>query len=272
MEKKLSSYYRQRFSGDRTFFARITDTIFFVVVIALIGYRYFARQSIAWYIAILLGFALGILVLVAYRIINSMRFERFVEKERRQIEKEIALSRLSVMSESDYSKIVESIVKVENINRFKCLILSFQNIDEICADEIAKAYRQAISNKYEKVYVFSCSKLSAKASDFIDSIKNVEFVIYTQDQLFDYTKRLFPISDDEIDETIIKRENKKREERKSRYKSAFSKSRLTPYFVFGAFLLIASYFVRFSLYYRLLAGMCFGMAFTVAMLERRRDE
>lgn len=271
LEKTLNSYFKHKFSGGRSTLARIVDTVFFGFIIMLLGYRYFARQRIAWYVSAALGAAAAVLIIIAYRIISSMRFERFIVHERERIRKELVLSRLSILPETDYAKVVESIIKVERIDKRFCMVLSYQNIEEICADEIAKAYRSAVSNGYEKVYVISCSRLSAKAQDFLSANKQIAFIIYTQEKLYEYTKRLFPITDDEIDSVIIERESKKREQRRSKYKDSFAKSRLTPYFLLGGFLLLASLFVRFSLYYRLLAGLCFGMGFTVSMISRGRE-
>lgn len=118
--------------------------------------------------------------------------------------------------------------------------------------------------------LFCTSEVSREAEDFAKKCADVSISFVTSQTLAQFAQ--YEIDDDTLDECIVNWMEQEREARKKALREPFMRGRMMRYFLVAAALLIASFFVRYALYYRLLAGVCISFGFTAFWLDKTAQD
>lgn len=269
MQKVINRYYKQRISRGRGSLARIIDAIALRAALLFACYVWFRSMGLVTYVSAFLGVIAVGLASIAMKIWRDLKFEKFVVRERKNLAREEARSRLATMREDELSRAVCRILKEDGtINRGYVEVI--QRISPVDADDIASVYRAARREGENFASVFSTSGITKDAHELAEKLDGMEFRLYDESDLSERGGVADDVTDDEIDAAIVRKYTARESPVKKLKTSVFASSRVKPYVILGVVLLILSFIANGGMYYRIIASACLSFAVTTAVLDREK--
>ena len=187
--------------------------------------------------------ACGVMVFIAVRAIDGERYSRHEKRMRTEAEAEIRSIKLLLSP--------EAALKALPMNGNACFSGSAEGLD---ADELI-----GFLNSHERpLTIIAVSKPTENAERLINTLDGIEVVPI--EKCGADLRAVYPVSETEIDEYIIKKHGELlKKPRISGALFALTKERAIKYLAVGAALMLLSFFVRYAVYYRLIASLTLGI-------------
>ena len=261
--KRRTAYFRRKYCGGRGPFARIVDDIGLRLIVLIGAYLYFAPRFEKPATAVLLsGIVLGIVTLLL-RIVREISLERFIRKEMRRISRTLLCDRLLLTDMQTVAALAGGLCPQEE----RAVVL--QRALPADADALLALIRAR--RGCGKLHVFACAGFDRSAEAFAARANGL-LVLHEQKELLDAAERagMTPPQNaiDAYIEAELKRERERRKAQRLRA-SPFLRGPAKRYLVTALILLCVSFFTRYMLYYRMLAGLCMTIAAYRAIGMRR---
>lgn len=262
MDRQTLRCYKRSMRKNKSVFFTVADCVTWAIIIYVMASLFFREIGFVRHTAAYLAVCACMLYFVLYMLIDRIRFEKFLKKERRRLLREDIQRTFLLMSDDEFSAKVASFADDDSH------MIALHNSKETDADCILKAYREAKCMGKNSVTVVSLSPLTKDACDMARNIADAEIKIVSQDEIIavgvDEKKHT-----DEYADRLFLREYETLHPKKTL--KSFLQNRRGAYPLCGVILLILSFFLKYSLYYRLLAGFCFSMAFLSAVLRNKNN-
>ena len=267
-KRLLNEYYKRKLYGGRTRLARAVDFVVFRALLLIVFYLWFSQKlanpTLQWFLsAVTLS-----LFCVGAALLKSIRLDKCKLRERENIRREYIRRQILLLPGERYAAMVReyALTQPEAYGE-DCFVFPLQRSETIGCDTILAVYRAARRRGYNAVALFSTAALSKEAQALL--MRSDIPIIAQNGAVFAAMAQNAGISpdDDRVEAFILE---KLQEEKEQRKKSAgpFVLSRVKRYLAVALVLFAASFFVRYTLYYRLMAAACFSFASLAWWMEQ----
>ena len=257
-KRKLINYYKRKMYGGRSMVARVVDFIALRLILFVCMYLWFKSTVSNGIMAVLLALATLGFLCVAIELIKSIRLDRFLSKERRRIGGELLRKKLLLFTKDEQLEHIRKFVKAHpDTFSDHHLIYTACKAAPVSEDDILCACRAARNRGCTMITVFHTSEIDKHATLACSGYQELRFqfvrleVILSEEE----KRRLIP-KDAEIDKSILEELRLQKARRKETASLAFSSGRTWYYLLAAAGLFAASFFVKYPLYYRMVAAAC----------------
>lgn len=256
--RRITSLYKKEMHRGKSAFSRAVDYIALRLIAFILCYMWFSAMVSNNAAKLLLSIGAAGFISVSLDLINTLRLDRFIKKQREQFrEKELA-QRLLTLAEGEYMGIIRSYIR-SNPEKFQKqhIICSCMRSGGIQPDDVLQAIRLAKGKHSPGSVIFHSGGVSAEARAAASSCSevNIEFVSLCS-ILDDAARQKLSPSDKEIDEALILRHEAHRQRIKKAASAPLERVRTRRYIFAAASLTGLSFFVEQALYYRLMAAAC----------------
>ena len=260
-QRELSRYFKRRRYGGRSAPARVLDYVALRLILFLAAFLFFRLRMDAAHAAILAAIALAIATLVLH-VVRDVTMERFVQRELRRIRTLLMRDRLMFLEPEAFRSLCR---RAGNCDR----PVALQRAEPVGADVLLPLLRGG--NQAPPV-VCSSAGFTPAAEDFVRRAPQRATLI-GPDALVEAareTDALWP--DDEAVHAYIAAQLQQHPRPRARLQELLSgagaATRAKKYLLTGLVLLAASFLTRYTLYYRMLAGLCLMIAAAGALRRR----
>lgn len=257
-KRTLNAYYKRRFYRGRTAFARAADFIALRVILLIACYLWFSfnvKSIIA--AAVLTAAAVGAISVFA-ELVKSVRLEKFILRENARLSKKLFSESLVLMPRSEFLGIVREYIKRHG-KEFagESLVYTAQTLSPVDEETVLCACRAANRRGCKSLFIFSSASVSQPARDIAARYDGLSVVFISGDMLASCAK--MP-DDNAVRQYILKQAEQKKQIKKQSVSTAIGRGRCARYLLVAAALFALSFFVSYTLYYRMLAGACVSLA------------
>lgn len=256
----LNEYYKRRLYGGKSRLARCVDFFVFRLILFVVVYLWLSSKLadpfLQWFLS---GVSL-LLFSVAAELYKSIRLDRFKKKELERLRQLYIRTQILFLSGEAYTNIVHSYARAhKDAYDGACLVLPLQKSEPLGADTLLAIYRLALLRNCNTVALFSPAPVAESAQQYLRQ-KDANIILQSDAVFCAMAKETDIWPDDEAIEAYIL--DKLDEEKQQRKKSAepFASGRVKRYLAVALVLFAASFFVQYTLYYRLMAVMCMSFA------------
>lgn len=262
MSKKriLMKYYKQRLYRGRTALARAVDFVALRLILLAAGYLWFTTKVDSSLMAGVLALTTVTTLSVGAELYKSIRLERFILKERKSLAEKLFREKLVLLTRQEFLELVRSYLTVhgEEFAGDSVVYLS-QTVAPVGEDAVLTACRAAKKRGVGAVALFSASPVSEAARTLAGRMEQaVRFIAPEQLTAHGSANDMLP-DESAIDAAILAQQEKIRRQRKKSISEPFAQSRLRRYGIVAIALFALSFFVPYTLYYRVLAGACLSL-------------
>ncbi|MBQ7092505.1 MAG: hypothetical protein IJN83_07620 [Clostridia bacterium] len=253
---------RKKLHKGRSIFSQAVDYAALRGLIFMLCYMWFGGNIQNNVAKVLLSIVTAVFISISLDLINSMRLDSLIKKERTAAAEQELSRRISLLSEKERSDIIISHISAnrESFGSDK-LICHVSRASGVSADDVTKAFRAARERGASAAALFYSGDISHEARMAAYRLDDIplDFIqlrsILSEDEL----NRLVPTMD-ETDAIIVSRAEAEQRRRKAAMSSPFAEGHTRRYLLCAACLTAMSFFVDFSLYFRLMAAACIMMA------------
>lgn len=270
--RALTRYYKRKLYGGRSAFARAMDFLSLRLIGLLVCYLHFSTTIANVVMAGLMSLVAMSFASVAIELAKSMRLDRFIRKERSRIAAESLKKKLLIMPRQEQLSFLRRYAKA-NPSRFgeSEIIFTLHRTSPVTEDDVLAAGAAAKTRNARAVTILHTGPIGEAARSLAADYggAKVSFLALA-DILPEEDKAALTPSEAEIDAIILAREDSLRHKRKAALSRPFERGRTGRYLLCALGLFAASFFVRYPLYYRLMAAACisFGaMAYAVGQAD-----
>lgn len=257
----LLRFYKRRLYNDRSLFARAVDFVALRMILLALCYLWFITRIDNTVMAAILSFiALGA-VSVAAEIIKSMRLARFIARERTRTAERIFREKLLVLPQREFLALIKAYLS-EHRDAYgdDCLVSVVRSSSPLAADAVYRAYRGAENRRFAKAVIVSAAPVSKEAAAAAERFENVDIRFITPDMLVKSAGAMpFLPAADAVDAALLSAAEKAKAARKKTASEPFAAGRMRRYILIALALFALSFFVKYALYYRMLAA--FSLSF-----------
>ena len=261
-KKVIGAYYKRRFYNGRTAFARAVDYIALRVILLIACYLWFAVNVQSLAMAAVLTIASVTAISIFAELVKSIRFEKFCLREKERLRRKLFTESLALMPKAEFLCIVREYIK-SNAAEFagESLVYTAQTIAPVDEETVLSACRTAAKKGRVSLFIFSASSVSREARALAARYENINVAFIPSDMLCASasSQKAMP-SDADIAAYIIKQNEQRITRRKKAFSEPFGAARSARYILVAAALFTLSFFVKYTLYYRVLAGACISLA------------
>ena len=254
----LLRYYKRRFYHGRSFVARAVDFLALRIITLAACYLWFTTLIDNTVMAAVLSVTALVTISVAVELIKSMRLERFIQKERRRIAERLFRERLLILPKEEFLAIVKAFLESRRVQfADDCLVYTVQSILPVSADTVLRAHRAAQRRGLTAAVIFSAAPVSPEASALARRYDGVAISFITPDDLLASGSAAdFLPNEQAVDEAIISAAQAEKARRRKTASAPFAEGRMRRYILIALALFALSFFVKYTLYYRLLSAAC----------------
>ena len=253
---------RKKLHKGRSIFSQAVDYAALRGLIFMLCYMWFGGNIQNNVAKVLLSIVTAMFISISLDLINSLRLDSLIKKERTAAAEQELSRRISLLSEKERSDLIIRHISAnrESFGSDK-LICHVSRASGVSADDITKAARAARERGASAAALFYSGDISPDASMAAYRLDDIplEFIqlrsILSEDEL----NRLVPTMD-ETDAIIVSRAEAEQRRRRAAMSSPFAEGHTRRYLLCAACLTAMSFFVDFSLYFRLMAAACIMMA------------
>jgi len=256
--RRIIHFYKRRLYGGRTSFARAVDYIALRAITLAACYLWFSTVVQNTMMALLLSITALVTISVAVELFKSIRLDKFIVKERLKMRDNMFSKKLYMMPREEYKALVQSVVKSEPEKYCpSCLIYPLQQAAPANADTVLSAYRAAQKHNCKEAVIFSASGASRDAEELLEQYNDLAIRFEPVSSLIGQAEELEILPDDAaVDAQILSQIEAEKNKRRRLAERPFQQGRTRRYILVAAALFIASFFVKHTLYYRLLSAAC----------------
>ena len=253
---------RKKLRKGRSLFSQAVDYIALRGLIFMLCYMWFGANIQNSVANVLLSIISTVFISIALDLITSLRLDSLIKKERAAATEEELSRRIALLCDSERNAIIARHISARR-EQFSGdrLICSVSRPSGVSADDVMKAAQAVRERSASSATLFYSGVLSPEASVAayrLDDIP-IEFIhlrsILEQDELNKLTPTI-----DEADSIIVSHAEAESRKRKASMTSPFSEGHTRRYVLCAACLTAMSFFVEYSLYFRLMAAACIMMA------------
>ena len=257
-KRTLNAYYKRRFYRGRTAFARAADFIALRMILLIACYLWFSLNVESMITAAVLTAATVGAISVFAELIKSVRLEKFVLRENARLAKKLFMESLVLMPQSEFLGIVREYIKRRG-NGFdgNGLIYTVQTLSPVDEETVLCACRAANKRGCKSLFIFSSAAVSPAAYSIAARCNGMNIAFVSGDMLCACAD--MP-DDDAVKQYILKQAERKKQIKKRSVSTAIGRGRCARYLLTAAALFTLSFFVSYTLYYRMLAGACVSLA------------
>lgn len=253
---------RKKLRKGRSIFSQAVDYIALRVLIFMLCYMWFGGNIQNNVAKVLLSIVTSAFISISLDLINSLRLDSLIKKERAAAAEQELNRRISLLSEKERNAIIARHISAhrESFGADK-LVCHVGRASGISADDVTKAARTARERKASSAALFYSGTVSCDASKAVYSLGDMPFEFIPLRSILgpDELKALMPTSD-EADAIIVSRAEAEHRRRRAAMLSPFAEGHTRRYLLCAACLTAMSFFVEFTLYFRLMAAACIIMA------------
>ena len=253
---------RKKLRKGRSIFSHAVDYIALRGLVFMLCYMWFGGNIQNNVAKVLLSIVTSAFISISLDLINSLRLDSLIKKERTAAAEQELNRRISLLSEKERNDIIIRYISShrESFGSDK-LICHVSRASGISADDVTKAARTARERKASSAALFYSGTVSCDASKAVYSLGDMPFEFIPLRSILgpDELKALMPTSD-EADAIIVSRAEAEHRRRRAAMLSPFAEGHTRRYLLCAACLTAMSFFVEFSLYFRLMAAACIIMA------------
>lgn len=258
------AYLKRMSAGGRTGFARGLDYVTLRGVAWICAYLYFAPRFANPRVTILLSCIALAMFMLLLRVIREIMFERFVEHERTRIHNLLLLDKLLLLDLRDAAKLCAGRYPALEA----CAVL--QRALPIDADTVLAVLRTHRSGRC--VHIFATTEYDRNARALAARFSG-RLALHGPEELCKAAvENGLTVSQEEMGAYMLEQQRNRRAEtqRKRQQRNPFERIYSKKYVLIALLLIGASFFTRYTLYYRMLAGLCMTIAACGAALPRVR--
>ncbi|MBQ3132267.1 MAG: hypothetical protein IJC24_06110 [Clostridia bacterium] len=253
---------RKKLRKGRSLFSQAVDYIALRGLTFMLCYMWFGANIQNDVAKILLSVITTVFISVSLDLINSLRLDSLIKKERAAAAQRELNRRISLLSDKERNVIIARHISAnrESFGSDK-LICHVGRASGVSADDIVKAARAARERGMSSAALFYSGELSAEARVAAYRLEDMPFefiqigTILSEDDL----NHLTPTAE-ETDAIIVSQAEAEHLRRRAAMTSPFAAGHTRRYILCAACLTAMSFFVEFSLYFRLMAAACIMMA------------
>ena len=253
---------RKKLRKGRSIFSQAVDYIALRVLIFMLCYMWFGGNIQNNVAKVLLSIVTSAFISISLDLINSLRLDSLIKKERTAAAEQELNRRISLLSEKERNAIIARHISAhrESFGADK-LVCHVGRASGVSADDVTKAARTARERKASSAALFYSGTVSCDASKAVYSLGDMPFEFIPLRSILGPAelKALMPTSD-EADAIIVSRAEAEHRRRRAAMLSPFAEGHTRRYLLCAACLTAMSFFVEFSLYFRLMAAACIIMA------------
>lgn len=256
--RKIIAFYKKKLYGGRTMLARAVDYAALRAITFAACYLWFSTVVKNTVMALLLSATALVTISVAVELYKSIRLDKFIAQERAKMRDRMFSKRLYLMPREEYLELVQGVVR-QSPEKYGagCLVYPLQQAAPANADTVLNAYRAAKKRGCDAAVIFSASGASRDAREFLEQYADMDVRFEPVSTLLtEGGKRDLLPDDATVNAQIIdfiETEKKKRRQLAAR---PFQPGRTRRYVLVAIALFIASFFVKHTLYFRLLSAAC----------------
>lgn len=253
---------RKKLRKGRSLFSQAVDYIALRGLIFMLCCMWFGANIANDAAKVLLSIVTTVFISAALDLINSLRLDSLIKKERSLAAKDELNRRISLLSEEELNVMIGRHIAAhrEHFGRDK-LICHVSRASGTSADDVIKAAREARRRGAGSVALFHSGGVSSDAGRTALSLEDIPFeFIHLPSALGpEELKALVPTAE-ETDRIIVSRQEAESRRRRAAAASPFAEGHTRRYMLCAACLTAMSFFVGYSLYFRLMAAACVMMA------------
>ncbi len=271
-KRALTRYYKRKLYGGRSAFARAMDFLSLRLIGLLACYLHFSTIIDNAVMAVLMSITAMAFASVAIELGKSIRMDRFLRRERQSIAAETLKKKLMVMPREEQLGFLRRYARA-NPSRFgeSEIIFTLHRTAPMTEDDVLSAGAAAKRRGAAAVTILHMGPVAEAARSLAADYSGVKVsFLALADILPDDARQALLPGEEEIDAIILAREDALRRKRKTALSRPFERGRTGRYLLCALGLFAASFFVRYPLYYRLMAAACvsFGaLAYAVGQAD-----
>lgn len=281
-QRKLLGYYKQRMYHGRSALARAFDFFTLRLVFLLSCYLWFLSLVHNQLLAGMLSAIAVLMFSVVMSLINSIRLDRFIEKERARLNDENLREQLALMPREEFMGLawraaekrsdIETVDGALRLHGEPCILYPVQQFSPLSADDMLSIYRVARRQKAVHVLLYTAVPAGAEAESFCRRLSEIQIHIESPEALLVLCRE--GVTPDTADELVKKKLEDAAAEKKRKRAQPFAAGQARKYLISALVLLLTSFLTRYALYYRLLAGVCLclaGMSFWMNNNSKQKE-
>ncbi|HMM30550.1 MAG TPA: hypothetical protein PKB13_02110 [Clostridia bacterium] len=256
--RKIIAYYKRRLYGGRNAFARGVDFFALRAITLAACYLWFSTVVQNTVMALLLSATALITISVAVELYKSIRLDKFIARERAAMRDKMFGKRLCMMPREEFLQLVQACVR-ESPEKYgaSCLVYPLQQASPANADTVLNAYRAAKKRGCTAAVIFSASGASRDAEELLEQYTDTDIRFEPVSSLITQGDKLNLLPDEAaVNAQILSSIEAEKKRRLRLAARPFQPGRTKRYILVAAALFVASFFVKHTLYYRLLSAAC----------------
>ncbi|MDR1619892.1 MAG: hypothetical protein LBS18_04425 [Clostridiales bacterium] len=268
MDKSIKEYYRRGYQGGRGKFARVLDVVLLHAVFMAACYIWFYYHMGRLWPALLLTGLTSLLLFLAAHLWRSIRFERFVARERARLADIVQKERLLLLNEKSFQEICRHAALSLNetdTGRLFCV----RRAAKLNEDDVLTAFYAAQKEKAAALVICSVAAPDERAGALLKRLP-ARVTLIGKEALLRAARGIdgYAVNDADIEAYIHSEIAAKKERREKLPAQPFVPGNAKKYLLCGLFLTAASFLSGYTLYFRLLAGVCLLLSAATFALNR----
>lgn len=266
MNGTLKEYYKRSLYKGRSQLSRIIDFVFLRLLILASTYIYFL-STVDSKVVILFTFVTTALITIAIELIKSRVFVHHVSKERKKLMNNYRRIKILTMDNRNLVMLCSKAVK-------SCAyVYVHHKLADLDGDDVINVYKEAASCAISNIHIFSLSGIDKSATKIANSLHDCSLHFHDSAELIDICfNGQADMSDDEIDNLLLKELSKQKKGSILTRVKPFLKSRIISYLTLSVILFVLSFIMDYALYYRIMAMLCLSFAGLSGALSGSRKE
>lgn len=265
---RILRYYKKRMYHGRSLAARILDLISLRLILFAACYLWFLSTVRDQAVSVILSITAVLMFSVIMALIHSLRLDRFIEKERKRLVGENLREQLALMPRQEFARLARQAAQAlpdytnpggkPCYRGEPCLVYAMQQLTPPTLDDMLSVYRAARRKQVSEVLLYTAVPAGADAEAFLRRLSEVSIHPQSPEILVELSRT----EQNEMcaDELITKKLSDAAAEKKRKRAQPFAKGQTRRYLICAAILLAISFLTRYTLYYRLLAGVSLALA------------
>lgn len=253
---------RKKLRNGRSIFSQAVDYIALRGLIFMLCYMWFGGNIQNNVAKVLLSVVTAVFISISLDLINSLRLDSLIKKDRAAAAEQELDRRISLLSEKERNAIIVRHISAhrESFGGDK-LICHVSRASGVSADDVTKAARAVRERDSSAAALFYSGDISPEARMAAYRLEDIPFEFIPLRSILgeDELNHLMPTAD-EADAIVVSRAEAEHRRRRAAMASPFAEGHTRRYLLCAACLTAMSFFVEFSLYFRLMAAACIMMA------------
>ncbi|MBR5292270.1 MAG: hypothetical protein IKU32_05055 [Clostridia bacterium] len=253
---------RKKLRKGRSIFSQAVDYIALRGLIFMLCYMWFGGNIQNNVAKVLLSVVTAVFISISLDLINSLRLDSLIKKERSAAAEQELERRISLLSEKERNAFIARHISShrESFGNDR-LVCHVGRASGITVDDVVKAARAVREKNATSAVLFYSGSISPQAEKTAYRLEDIpmEFIPLSSILCKEELSGLMPTSE-ETDAIVISHAEAEHRKRRAAMTSPFAEGHTRKYLLCAACLTAMSFFVESALYFRLMAAACIMMA------------